>query len=724
MATVASTATTSAAEEKVAGQCVPIDQCSYIPIPPEVLQQKLGHQVAQASWGEQRAPRQDEGTDVRMPVDAVLAADPQANTARGCPQETGWDSFCEQLRMMVQEELSEVRECLNGSYQPFDPARRRWVGTSPLPDKEAKFAREFVRAATLAGFTPVSHIDLERTRELKADLLSLPVTILWDRLDSRWIEALFTPNKHSDPEEQQKFDPQFNDFGGYAFVLKRGVSVERREGRLLMQKLDSFQSQWLIKTGRLLNAILCRVLTLAAMAWTDFLSPAAKGTASAVGELLPAVQRRWRESGPARAAGRAWRTLGALTRQLSRRFAAASQRTAVRAWPSVREWVRGARMRLAGTQVLRRLLPGRYQYTYWLFGNVLENRWSEDRAALIDRLTKAWEREAELRGRPPRGTLPEDVAARERRDALAKGDYIERVAIEHVPLSFASILEPAVLQEPQFQEILVAYRLQEPASDGHHLLQGLRRSPPPVKPAPQRPIFVRRFVEVPMKDIKLVFPPEAWRVRGRPLDMIKLDLITLAGCLGVVSRIIGASSGYLVLTPLLLLLIRTILGHNRMRVYCKSVTSSLLFDRCLDKDAALMRQLPDAADAQVFAECALAFWALLDLGCQRGARDTPMAVEEDEVAEHATAMVRSMLSEAELPKAGFRANLQKAISRLEKWRLVTVEGEAEAHVGQGEGHGGQPLGHGPRRLRVARLEDAPGLLRALRAEWLRKQCDI
>lgn len=35
----------------------------------------------------------------------------------------------------------------------------------------------------------------------------------------------------------------------------------------------------------------------------------------------------------------------------------------------------------------------------------------------------------------------------------------------------------------------------------------------------------------------------------------------------------------------------------------KALISSMLFDHCLDKDAALMRLLPDAAEAQVFSEC-------------------------------------------------------------------------------------------------------------------------
>merc|ERR550525_1130793 len=93
---------------------------------------------------------------------------PSETKASGHCRAALWDDFCEQLKMVVRAELGEVRESLLSSYQPFDPARRRWIGKWPLPDKEAKFAREFLRTAALAGFKPVSRKDLERTRELKA----------------------------------------------------------------------------------------------------------------------------------------------------------------------------------------------------------------------------------------------------------------------------------------------------------------------------------------------------------------------------------------------------------------------------------------------------------------------------------------------------------------------------------------------------------------------------
>lgn len=312
---------------------------------------------------------------------------------------------------------------------------------------------------------------------------------------------------------------------------------------------------------------------------------------------------------------------------------------------------RGVQMRLAGTQVLRRLQPGRYQYTYWLFGNVLNQAvWSKEKSALVQRLSTAWEREIRVRGRDPfiLPDLPED--------GTKAGGCVQRVALEHIPITWSTLFNDTVLQEPQFQEILVAYRLQDRVE-----IPGQLPWSPPVDLPPQRAIHLRRFWEVPMKDIKLVLPQETWHLRGRPLDTIKFDLITLFGILGALSHLNG---GKLILTlaPLFVLLVRTFLGYRRVKEQAKSVTNLMLFQRCLDKDAALMRLLPDAAESQVFAECLLVLYALTSAGAIVGQSEEQ--VEESVMMQSATAAVAQILEQADLPSAGVRPNLAAAVDRL------------------------------------------------------------
>lgn len=187
-----------------------------------------------------------------------------------------------------------------------------------------------------------------------------------------------------------------------------------------------------------------------------------------------------------------------------------------------------------------------------------------------------------------------------------------------------------------------------------------------------------------MKDIKLALPREVWRVRGRPLDLIKLDLITLFGSIGVVSQLLGPRR-HLAVFPLLVLIVRTYLGHRRTRVYHASVTSSMLFDRCLDKDRALARQLPRAAEEQVFSECVLAYWALVTTAARscRGAW-----LPEARLERSARSAARALLSEAGLPTAGVQPRLHAALQRLEAWGLVAEEPASIAEGGQSEGQNG------------------------------------
>ncbi|CAK9066094.1 unnamed protein product, partial [Durusdinium trenchii] len=207
-------------------------------------------------------------------------------------------------------------------------------------------------------------------------------------------------------------------------------------------------------------------------------------------------------------------------------------------------------------------------------------------------------------------------------------------------------------------EILVAYRLKGD-------------TPSDYQPPPRRQICVRRFFEVNMKDIKLVLPQEAWRMRGRPLDMIRADLITMVGLFGVSSHVLANTNKWLAVVPVVLLSVRTIANYRRVKVGSKSRVDSMLFDHCLDKDAALMRLLPDAAEAQVFSECALAYWSLL-VGAAERDESRPTLCRE-ELSLRGQEVVRELVNEVDLPAAGISPVLDGAIQRLERWGFLQAQ---------------------------------------------------
>merc|ERR1719510_841746 len=97
------------------------------------------------------------------------------------------------------------------------------------------------------------------------------------------------------------------------------------------------------------------------------------------------------------------------------------------------------------------------------------------------------------------------------------------------------------------------------------------------------------------------------------------------------------------------------------------------------------------------------------------------------MTQHAAELARGMLRTADLPEAGFQPDLREAVSRLERWRLVTAEEDPEGvrqrtaaeDSGSESMRAGSPTGK--RLLHAVKLEAAPGLLRDLRAEWLRME---
>lgn len=608
------------------GQVVPVEESRYIPVPFTVLLEHLGKRI-QAS-----------------------ATSPEAEVVvKQVHHPREWAAFCEQLRRVVETDLVKIKEGLRSSYRTWDPAMARWASNDQASN-EIEFGTAFLQCAELAGFTPVSRFDLERTRGLQADLLSLPVDIDWESLDSRWIEDLLRGSGSGADSASNScllLDPKLVDLGAYVLVLKRGVSVNQTEGRMMMEKLDSLQSQWFLNTAFVAQYCINLTAKGGGAIWRGTLLPVAGGFYSLVVMVVP-------YGAPA---GK--RVLDAVA-VLHARLYPPLRRLVVRSRPWVLERWRGLQMRLRGLQVLRQLEPQAYQYTEWLFGSVLgRSQWSEQRGELIRRLSTAWEREQKYRGADSRSDLPEERAAYEEEQALATGNFIERIAIQHAELfSLRSFFAPVRLQEPQFQEVLVAYRSQDS--------EKRRRFS---RPAPQREIMVRRYREVDMKDIKLVMPFEAWNVRGRPVEMIRLDLITVIGCLGVAARLRVEARLSLLLVPLTFFVVRTILGYRRIQVRHKYVTSSMLFDRCVDKDAAVMRMLPEEAEDQVCANCALAFWALVDASGWRGA-DGEEGVALEEVEARALCVVAGLLEGAGLPNAGFRPSLEEALARLCKWQVV------------------------------------------------------
>ncbi|CAK0807060.1 unnamed protein product, partial [Prorocentrum cordatum] len=128
--------------------------------------------------------------------------------------------------------------------------------------------------------------------------------------------------------------------------------------------------------------------------------------------------------------------------------------------------------------------------------------------------------------------------------------------------------------------------------------------------------------------------------------------------------------------------------------------------------------------AQIFAECTLAFWAIIDLA--GNADPAEVGVQEEDVQRHATKALRRMIADAGLPDAGVWPSFERGLERLEQWGLVQREPQAGESRG-GWKEKGQPKvdlhkDERARSLRPVDLSRAPGVLYGLRSKlWEREK---
>lgn len=722
------------------GQRVPLDCSSFIPLDGDVLMERLSHELTAAVWSGSETQGEDdvelnEGTwvkkrvgrkifvkspscrdyvDVSMIPARLLPAGevPWGPASEQKPANdvwTAWADLCLAVRSAVRLELIHMCEDMKESYRPFNPTdpsskfplsaegesfwRLELKVQQPEPPSEQQehiFSKNFLKVAALAGFTPISKVDLERTRELKADLLSLPMTVNWDMLDPGWIDTYFRQATDAEASEMP-FPSELSDFGGYCFALKRGVCLDHKSGFMLWAKLDSLQSKALLRTGILLRNSAETLARGCVRLWRKKMVPKAKTVAGNIArkveERLPTV----RNSRPAQCLVNLAKKLERPASFLTREYTAVTT-AALTAWPRVKEALRETLDRIAGLQVLRTLQPSNYQYTKWLFEHVLKKSPdSKTRIDLISRLQTAWERESRLRQGRPATAIAED-----HRDSfaqsLAQGNFLRRVAVEHLPLR--ELLRSSTLQEPTFQEVLIAYRLNKdearrPDDEEFHddgdvfesgllkLINFLRLAAADFRtsrwvevplPGDQHTIHIRRFFRMPMKDIKLMLPFNTWTVRCRPFELIKLDLITLVSVLGLGRYFLGGAHWFVVIPPLFFLTLRTMSCYRR--VFVENLLDAVLLHdrRQLDRDNVTLASLSLEAENQIFSECMLAYWSLIQL---RSCGNKEVA--EARLGRAAADMVLTMLQERNLPQHVV-PDLRGALRRLQRWGLICKTG--------------------------------------------------
>ena len=171
----------------------------------------------------------------------------------------GVADLCRLLEALLHFEYHELIGQLKRDYSLFDPAgsagagglRGEDLGEQDYAAAECRFLEKFVEMIGRANFIPLTQHDLD-VADAEDYLFSLPVSVDWDRYDTRLMDAYFRENGYMDGSDAPP------EFARHALVFRRGVGVDRTEGVLFFQKLDLLISRILVGLLRLPGRLLGR----------------------------------------------------------------------------------------------------------------------------------------------------------------------------------------------------------------------------------------------------------------------------------------------------------------------------------------------------------------------------------------------------------------------------------------------------------------------------------
>jgi len=171
-----------------------------------------------------------------------------------------------------------------------------------------------------------------------------------------------------------------------------------------------------------------------------------------------------------------------------------------------------------------------------------------------------------------------------------------------------SLLRSSTVREPAFSNLMVLYRKKSLQQvDGYEPTRR-RNDQNIVEGTSQAAIRLRSYKNTLIASIKMVIPEKELLIR--PLDLLKLDLITLSGALYLAYLYISTGRLDLLATlpPLIVFLARTFLIYSNTSQRYQNEVSQQLLDAIDASDSSACLQVVDSAEAQFFKEISLAFF--------------------------------------------------------------------------------------------------------------------
>lgn len=216
------------------------------------------------------------------------------------------------------------------------------------------------------------------------------------------------------------------------------------------------------------------------------------------------------------------------------------------------------------------------------------------------------------------------------------------------------------VQEPTFRELLVVFRRKGPSTplwlekyqsarvavlglvdrivDGGGRAAAAQAALDEAKheAAVRPPVQLRVLDDIPMAYWQAVFPDKL--VQFKPLDGLRLDLITVVGVFAVLAQIKVTNPLLEVVSivSVIVAVVRSVLGYRRMSIRYENFVNDLIATKTLAQEDAVVEFLARAAARQRFAVAALAY-AALQRRSERARADVAAAVAAEAASAAAAA---------------------------------------------------------------------------------------
>eukprot|EP00210_Caulerpa_lentillifera_P005836 g5580.t1 len=173
----------------------------------------------------------------------------------------------------------------------------------------------------------------------------------------------------------------------------------------------------------------------------------------------------------------------------------------------------------------------------------------------------------------------------------------------------AGLFNKVKLQEPTFERLIVVYRYQEKKSALKQLKTKLSLGDSP-KLEGRKKIQIRIYSDIPIPIWKAVVPAKL--LQFRPLDALRLDLITIIGLasLGAHAKFASLIFDIVTITTLVVYGIRVIMGYKKMYDRYENFLNDLLRKRTIAGQEGALAYLAKSASLHQFKQSALAYAVL------------------------------------------------------------------------------------------------------------------